>query len=79
MKRAIITLTFSLFFIFTARVLAAGEGPTGTDAHGLDPAILIGEDEHKDGTVTVRNLLTRTQDKPTRANAADVVRAMLNG
>ncbi|HEX7770906.1 MAG TPA: cation:proton antiporter, partial [Pyrinomonadaceae bacterium] len=42
MKRPIITLTFSLFFIFTSRVLAAGEGPTGTDAHGLDPAVLIG-------------------------------------
>lgn len=42
MKRAIITLTFSLFFIFTARVLGAGEGATGTDAHGLDPAVLIG-------------------------------------
>jgi Kef-type K+ transport system membrane component KefB len=42
MKRAIIPLTFSLFFIFTGRILAAGEGPTGTDAHGLDPAVLIG-------------------------------------
>ena len=42
MKRAIVTLSFGLFFILTTRVWAAGEGPTGTDVHGLDPAVLIG-------------------------------------
>lgn len=41
MKRAIVLLSLSLFFIFTNRGWAAGEGPTGTDVH-LDPAVLIG-------------------------------------
>jgi histidyl-tRNA synthetase len=49
------------------------------DAQKIPVAILIGEDEHKNGVVTVRNLLTRNQEKPERGNAADVVRAMLNG
>jgi histidyl-tRNA synthetase len=48
------------------------------DGQKIPVAILIGEDEHKNGVVTVRNLLTRNQEKPTRDNAADVVRAMLN-
>lgn len=42
MKRALVTLSLSLFFILTTRVLAAGEGPTGTEVHDLDPAVLIG-------------------------------------
>lgn len=42
MKRAITPLTFSLFFIFAGRILAAEEGPASTDAHGLNPAVLIG-------------------------------------
>src|SRR5687767_7358537 len=42
MKRAFVTLSLTLFFILTSRVFAAGEGPTGTDVHGLDPAVLIG-------------------------------------
>lgn len=49
------------------------------DGQNIPVAILIGEDEHKNGTVTVRNLLTRNQEKPTRDDAANVVRAMLNG
>jgi histidyl-tRNA synthetase len=47
------------------------------DAQKIPVAILIGEEEHKNGYVTVRNLLTRNQEKPERADAADVVRAML--
>jgi Kef-type K+ transport system membrane component KefB len=36
-------LIVGLFFIFVSRpVLAAGEGATGTESHGLDPAVLIG-------------------------------------
>ena len=32
-----------LFFIFASRpAMAAGEGATGTESHGLDPAVLIG-------------------------------------
>jgi Na+:H+ antiporter len=42
MKRAILLITLSVFFIPFARVFAAGEGPTGTESHGLDPAVLIG-------------------------------------
>ena len=42
MKRAFILLIPGLFFIFTAPVSAAGEGLTGTESHGLDPAVLIG-------------------------------------
>ncbi|HKO60005.1 MAG TPA: histidine--tRNA ligase [Pyrinomonadaceae bacterium] len=49
------------------------------DAQKIPVAILIGEDEHNHGFVTVRNLLTRNQEKPERGRAADVVRAMLNG
>ena len=48
------------------------------DGQKIPVAILIGEDEHKNGYVTVRNLLTRNQEKPERGNAAEVVRAMLN-
>ena len=36
-------LTIGLFFIFASRpAMAAGEGATGTESHGLDPAVLIG-------------------------------------
>ena len=36
-------LTVGLFFIFASHpARAAGEGVTGTDSHGLDPAVLIG-------------------------------------
>ena len=36
-------LIVGLFFIFASRTaLAAGEGATGTESHGLDPAVLIG-------------------------------------
>jgi Kef-type K+ transport system membrane component KefB len=36
-------LIAGLFFIFATRpALAAGEGATGTESHGLDPAVLIG-------------------------------------
>lgn len=45
MKRTIIAisaLSASLFFIFTRQVAAEGQGPTGTESHGLDPAVLIG-------------------------------------
>jgi Kef-type K+ transport system membrane component KefB len=31
-----------VFFVLSTRVFAAGEGPTGTESHGLDPAVLIG-------------------------------------
>ena len=45
MKRAAIAtsaLTLALFFIFTKPVAAEGQGPMGTESHGLDPAVLIG-------------------------------------
>ena len=45
MKRAalaISVLTVCLFFIFTRQVAAEGQGPAGTESHGLDPAVLIG-------------------------------------
>jgi Kef-type K+ transport system membrane component KefB len=36
-------LSVGLFFLFVSRpAMAAGEGATGTDSHGLDPAVLIG-------------------------------------
>jgi len=36
-------LIVGLFFIFASRpVMAVGEGATGTESHGLDPAVLIG-------------------------------------
>jgi Kef-type K+ transport system membrane component KefB len=36
-------LIVGLFFIFPSRAaMAAGEGATGTESHGLDPAVLIG-------------------------------------
>jgi len=36
-------LIVGLFFIFACRpVMAAGEGATGTETHGLDPSVLIG-------------------------------------
>ena len=42
MKRALGALTISLFFLLATRVSAAEGGTTDTEAHGLDPAILIG-------------------------------------
>jgi Kef-type K+ transport system membrane component KefB len=42
MKRAILFIIPAVFFILATRVLAAGEGPTGPESHGLDPAVLIG-------------------------------------
>ena len=46
MKRAItfgfIAVIAGLFFVFTGDVAAAGQGATGTETHGLDPAVLIG-------------------------------------
>ena len=45
MKRATIAisaLSIGLFFIFTKQVAAEGQGPRGTESHGLDPAVLIG-------------------------------------
>ena len=47
------------------------------DAQNIPLAILIGEDEHKSGVVTVRNLIARSQEKPTRDKAVEVVREML--
>ena len=35
-------LIVGLFFIFAGRAVAAGEGATGPESHGLDPAVLIG-------------------------------------
>ena len=42
MKRATNFLIAGVFFLVVNRVLAAGEGATGTESHGLDPAVLIG-------------------------------------
>jgi len=42
MKRAIPFVSVAVFFILVTRVFGAGEGPTGTESHGLDPAVLIG-------------------------------------
>src|SRR5689334_15539383 len=42
MKRTIVTLIPILFFLLETRAFAAGEGATGTESHGLDPAVLIG-------------------------------------
>jgi Kef-type K+ transport system membrane component KefB len=39
----LMALIVGLFFIFASRpAMAAGEGATGTESHGLDPAVLIG-------------------------------------
>ncbi len=48
------------------------------DAQKIPIAILIGEDEKKNGVVTVRNLVERKQERPRREDAGDVVRAMLS-
>jgi Kef-type K+ transport system membrane component KefB len=43
LKTTAFTLLFvTVFFIFGGHVFGAGEGATGTESHGLDPAILIG-------------------------------------
>jgi histidyl-tRNA synthetase len=49
------------------------------DAQKIPLAILIGEDEHKNGVVTVRNLVARSQERPPREMAVQVVRDMLSG
>src|SRR5262249_16221326 len=41
MKRATPLIILIVFFILANGVLAAGEGTTGTESHGLDPAVLI--------------------------------------
>jgi len=48
------------------------------DALEVPLAILIGEDEHNKGIVTVRNLVERTQERPVRQIAVEVVEAMLS-
>lgn len=42
MKRTTLVIGLGVFFIITTGVFAAGEGATGTESHGLDPAVLIG-------------------------------------
>src|SRR5262245_31424913 len=42
MKRATPLIILAVFFIVATHVSAAGEGATGTESHGLDPAVLIG-------------------------------------
>ena len=42
MKQAIVAISIGVFFILTTSVSGAGEGATGTESHGLDPAVLIG-------------------------------------
>jgi len=42
MKRVTGFLIAGMFFLLANRVLAGGEGATGTESHGLDPAVLIG-------------------------------------
>jgi histidyl-tRNA synthetase len=48
------------------------------DAQKIPLAILIGEDEHKNGVVTVRNLVERQQERPLRDRAVEVVTGMLS-
>lgn len=48
------------------------------DAQKIPLAILIGEDEHKNGVVTVRNLVGREQERPLRNRAVEVVTGMLS-
>jgi histidyl-tRNA synthetase len=47
------------------------------DAQRIPIAVLIGEDEHSKGIVTVRNLVQRGQERPFRQTAVAVVKAML--
>jgi len=47
------------------------------DAQKIPLTILIGENEYKNGVVTVRNLVERTQERPVRQIAVDVAQAML--
>ena len=45
MKRApigFVAVIAGVFFVFTGRAAADGQGATGTQSHGLDPAVLIG-------------------------------------
>lgn len=46
-------------------------------AQSVPIVVLIGEDEHANDTVTVRNLVERTQERPARQIAVDVTRSML--
>jgi histidyl-tRNA synthetase len=48
------------------------------DAQKIPLAILIGEDEHKNGVITVRNLVERQQERPLRDRAVEVVTGMLS-
>jgi Kef-type K+ transport system membrane component KefB len=41
-KRTTVPVILGVFFILATGVFAAGEGATGTESHGLDPAVLIG-------------------------------------
>lgn len=47
------------------------------DAQKIPIAVLIGEDEHAKGIVTVRNLVERGQERPVRQIAVEVIQAML--
>ncbi|MDQ5844486.1 MAG: histidine--tRNA ligase [Acidobacteriota bacterium] len=47
------------------------------NAQNIPLAVLIGEDEHAKGIVTVRNLVERGQERPVRQIAVDVIRDML--
>lgn len=47
------------------------------DAQKIPLAVLIGSDEHRNGIVTVRNLLERSQERPVLQIAVDVIQAML--
>jgi len=42
MKRTTLPIVLGVFFLIASGVFAAGEGATGTESHGLDPAVLIG-------------------------------------
>jgi Na+:H+ antiporter len=43
LKTTVLTLLFvTLFFIFASNTFGTGEGATGTESHGLNPAVLIG-------------------------------------
>jgi len=46
-------------------------------AQEIPLAILIGGDEYKNGVVTVRNLVERTQERPGRQIAVEITQAML--
>jgi histidyl-tRNA synthetase len=47
------------------------------DGQRIPIVVLIGEDEYSKGIVTVRNLVQRGQQGPSRQSAVDVVKAMV--